>query len=216
MLITDFNEYVYKDVRGCPTNDVTDAVRDAATEFLTYTGAWREVQDPIQLQDDQHTYDLEPVAGTKVIDILNVYASFATGGELKPKTLDQVRAIWPNWDEAEGSLPTVYTRAFDYTSIRVFPIPTDVNGAEIRMHAIYTLTRTATSIPDVIVDRYRDAITSGALKRLLSMARTPWQDLKLAQYHSQQFESAKQVARITTRHQNTAGHVVVPPRKFGF
>lgn len=212
MDITDFNEYVYPDVRGCPTADVTRAVRDAATEFLTFSGAWKEVQEPMPLVADERQYFLSAPTDGRCIDILNVYT---LAGELIPQTLQQLAVTFPDWQSCEGNVPSHYTRAKDYTSIDVYPLPTDPGSETLTFHAVYTLRDTATTIPDEIVYRYKDALVSGALKRLLAMARTPWQDLKLAAYHAGQFQDAKEAARITARHDKTAGHITVPSRVFG-
>jgi hypothetical protein len=207
---------VLSDVSGCPTATAKQAVLDAATEFLTYTGAWNEIQDPITVQADTNEYDLEAPAGARCIDILAVYATFASGGKLVPVTMEQLAAYMPNWAAAEGSLPTHYTRAFDFTTIRVYPLPTAPAAADqIRMHAVFTLRDTATSIPDDIVYRYREQIASGAKARLMIMSKVPWRDLESAAIHKGIFDSGVLAAKVTAAHGKTRGMIIVPPRQFG-
>jgi hypothetical protein len=215
MTITDFLKYVLSDVSGCPTATAKQAVLDAATEFLTYTGAWNEIQDPITLLTNVSEYDLEAPTGARCIDILAVYSSFSPSGELIPVTMEQLARDIPNWNTAEGNLPSHYTRAFDFRAIRVFPLPTDPGAATLRMHAVFTLKDTATTIPDDIVWRYREQIASGAKARLMIMSKVPWRDLESAAIHSGIFDSGKLAAKVTAAHGKTRGAIFVPPRVFG-
>jgi hypothetical protein len=215
MLIADFVKYVLPDVQGCPTGTAKLAVIDAATEFLTFSGAWSEVQDAIALSDNNAEYDLEAPSGARCIDLRAVYASFSSDGKLIPVSMDQLAVAIPSWQTAESNLPSHYTRAFDYTTIRVFPLPTDVDGHSIRPHASYTLKETATSIPDVIVQRYREVISSGAKARLMVMSKVNWRDIESAKFHLDRFENGKLAAKVIAEHGNTKSSVFVPPRAFG-
>lgn len=216
MTITDFLKYVLPDVVGCPTASAKQAVLDAATEFLTFTGAWNEIQDPIGLSNLSNEYDLEALpTGARCIDIRAIFAPFVSGGELRPATMAQINAQFPNWATQTSNLPSHYTRAFDFTTIRVFPIPDNASGQVLRVHAVYTLKADATTIPDEIVERYREVIASGAKARLMVMAKVPWQDLTLASYHRNEFSNGKAAAKITAEHGKTRGEIRVPARRFG-
>lgn len=212
MLISNFLPYVLPDVPGCPTAVAKAAVRLAAKEFLTDTGAWNEIQDPVTVVANAQEYDLEAPSGARCIDLKDIYTSC---GRLTPKTIDQLSIVMPDWATAEGNIPAYYTRAFDFTTYRVFPKPTAPNGMVMRPHAVYTLLDTATAIPDEIVERYAEVIASGAKARLMTMPKVAWQDLQLAGYHKGVFEEGKSVARITAAHNKTSGAARAKPRRFG-
>lgn len=214
MLITDFLKYVLPEVPGCPTVSAKQAILDSATEFLTYSGAWNELQDPIALSALNNEYDLDAPTGARCIDIRAVYATFYSTGHLQPATMTQIALLFPQWATATANLPSHYTRAFDFNTIRVFPIPDNPNGEVIRIHAVYTLKADATLIPDDIVERYREVIAAGAKTRLLRMG-AQWKDMAMSAFYKTEFENGKLVAKVTAEHGKTRGYVTAPARRFG-
>lgn len=212
--IVDLLKFVLPEVSGCPSATAKLAIIDAAKEFLTFSGVWNEIQDPVVLEEGEPNYDLEAPTGARCINLKAVYAPWASRGELQGLTSDQLPV---DWQTAEGNLPYAYTRAMDFSSIRVYPIPTNVDGTSaIRMHAIYTLKDTATSMPDDIVERYRDAICDGAKARLMVKPKQTWTDLATAAYYQAMFNDKKLVAKVHAEHSKTRGNITVPPLKFGF
>lgn len=214
ILIADLLKYVLPEVSGCPTATAKLAIIDAAKELFTFSGLWNEIQDPVTLNEGEANYDLEAPPGAQCISLKAVYAPWASYGELTGFTADQMPT---DWQTAEGNLPSAYTRAFDFTSIRVYPIPTNVDGTSaIRMHAVYTLKDTATTIPDDIVSRYRDLITDGAKARLMIKPKQTWTDLPTAAIYQGRFNDGKLAAKVNAEKSKTRGNVTVPPRLFGF
>lgn len=213
MTLDDFLKYVLPDVPGCPAIVARQAVTDSADDFLTFSGVWSEVQDAFALADGVNEYDLEAPAGARCIDVRAVYTSV---GALTPVTVDELARRLPNWQSATGSCPSYYTRGFDFTTLRVYPRPENPNGETIAVHAVYTLKDSTSSIPDIIVQRYRDVIADGAKAKLKSMSKVAWADLARAAVHKEDFEAGKVTARITALHGNTAGSITVPSRRFGF
>jgi hypothetical protein len=214
MTLDDFLKYVLPEVPGCPTVTAKQAVLDAADEFLTFTGAWDEVQDAIPLLADVQEYELEAPTGARCIDLKAVYTR---AGQLEGVTIRQLAVLLPNWQSAEASHPSHYTRAFDFSNIRVYPLPTAPDGETIAMHAVYTVTDRATTIPDVIVQRYREPIAAGAKARLQRMSPkvATWADARAAKERQDEFEDGKLAARVTANHSKTTGALYVPARAFG-
>lgn len=212
MLLNDFLKYVLPDVPGCPSAVAKQKLLEAATDFLTRSQAWNEVQYAQRVQPDQQEYWLDAPSGARCIDVLDVYT---VAGHLIPVTLGQLAQVMPDWQTAEGSTPTYYTRAFDFETLRVFPKPTQPGSETLTVHAVYTLTDRSATIPDVIAQRYAEPIAHGTKFRLMTMPRAQWQDLKLAEYHRSEFESGVSMALITATHGKTAGSARVQPRRFG-
>lgn len=213
MTLLDFlDDNVMADVPGCPTAVAKKALLKTAIDFLSVSKAWSEVQDPIAVVDGVADYDFDAPTGARCIEIKAVYTKT---GEIDGVNMTELALRMPNWQDAAGSSPLMYTRAFDFSSLRVYPMPTNPNGETLRVHAVYTLTDTATSIPDDIVQRYADALSCGTKARLMLIPKTDWQDLKLAGYHKGEYETARSVAQITAAHDKTAGAVRARPRRFG-
>jgi hypothetical protein len=215
--ITDFLRYVLPGISGVPSAVARQAVIEAAQEFLRETKVWDEIQDPIRLGDGVNEYDLEAPRGAKCIDLQDVYAHWAPDGRLRGMTQSQLARQSPEWATARGGLPVAYTRAADFQTIRVYPIPTEPQrDAVIRMHAVYTLSDDATELPEEIVSRWREALVHGARSRLLITSKdNPWRDLELGEYHRRQFRDGLQEAQIYAEHGKTRGEVIVPPIRFG-
>lgn len=212
MTLTDFLDFILPTVPGCPSPVAKKAAIEAAIEFLTESQAWNEIQDALPVADNAQEYDLDAPTGARCIDIKAVYTRC---GELVPVTIEQLAARMSDWQAAEGNVPQLYTRAFDFTTFRVYPKPTEPGVETMRVHGVYTLKRSSTTIPDDIVDRYGKSIASGALRDLLVIPKTTWQDLNLAVFHKNEFETAKTMAKITAAHGKTAGAISVRPRRFG-
>jgi hypothetical protein len=218
MLILDFvANNVQADLPGCPASAMKKAVIDAAKDFLTESQVWNEIQDPLLILSGVNEYSLDaPSTGVKCIDIKAVYAPWMPRGELIGVSMDQLAFALPNWDTAIGGQPSHYTRAFDFSNFRVFPYPSNVPaGTQVRVHGVYTLTDTATQIPDDIVTRYGEKIASGAKYRLMLNPKKTWTDLQLAKYHKDEFENGKISAKVDAMHAKTSGDHRVPPRRFG-
>lgn len=214
MTLDDFLVYVLPDVPGCPTAMAKQAVLDTAIDFLTESQAWSEIQDPLTLKAGFNQFDLDAPTGARCIDLREIYTSWGTV-TLIGKTQRELALILPDWQIATSNLPQWFTRAQDFSTFKVYPIPTTTGGEMITPHAVYTLKRTATAIPDDIVDRYRDAIADGAKWRLKAMSRQTWSDPARAQVHRTDYEAARVAARVTARRDKTPGALVVAPRRFG-
>lgn len=210
--LSDLLDRILPDTPGCPSAVARAALLRTAIDFLTKSHAWSEVQDPVDVTADEAEYFLEAPTGARCIEILHVYTR---AGELIPATLAQIASIWPDWQVAQGSAPSHYTRAHDYTSLRVYPMPTAPNGETLTVHAVYTLKDTADSIPDVIVNAWGDVLAHGAKARLMTMPGVTWKDLELARYHLTEYEGGRAEARIQAELDRTPAAPRVKPRRFG-
>jgi hypothetical protein len=90
----------------------------------------------------------------------------------------------------------------------VLPLPDNMRTYLVRM--IYALKpkRTATSMPQVIMDELEEIIVHGALKDLLIMQNTAWQDRELAQYHARQYVTRSSERRARTNLTSMRGSLV--------
>ena len=74
---------------------------------------------------------------------------------------------------------------------------------------------TATSLPDLIMQRYQDAIEAGTKYRCMLMPKMPWSDTGLAAYWRAEFEKKIDEACIQKLHEGVSGSIRVRPIPFG-
>lgn len=227
MLITDFARHVTQWAPGAPSASVAQAILDAAKQFLTETQVWNEVQQPIPLQANVQTYDMDAPIGARCIAIKDIYAPYLSTGRLRGVTLDELARMMPNWQTAQASgndlgpqsgSPSIYTRAFDFTTFNLYPMPVaplPTTNGYLQVHGVYTLLDSATSIPDDVVERYREAIVLGARARLQAMPAQTWTNERQAADAAQQFKTHIFRARVDALHAKTNGNTAVTPRVFG-
>lgn len=213
LALSDFLAGVLPDLPGCPTAVATTAALRTLQDFCKETYAWSEVQDPIALQDDLNEIDLDAPSGARCIAIMSM---FCGNREVHPRTLAQIQADLPDWQTCASNLPLYYTQAYDYTSARIFPIPTGITSEQLTIRAAYMPTDAATTIDEDLAARFRETLEAGTKHRLMRAANQPWTDLKLAKFYGDLYDDGVISARILVKHDKTPGSVYVPARSFGF
>lgn len=144
-------------VPGCPDPMLDQEILGAAIEFFGDSRAWVEWLDPITTSGSTREYDLDMPAGSAVVEInratcngspIEILSFLAQ--EKNPATNENERAGIVTSDKVSITL----TRSF-------------APGSRIEIQVALKPSRTAQSLPDVLLDRYADAITSGARYRLM-------------------------------------------------
>lgn len=213
MQISSLFSYLLSDVPGVPDPVAIQAIRQSCIEFCVETHAWEEVQDPVSLIDGVSTYDIDVPAGARAVTVKAIYMS---GRELRPVSMVELQTLIPNWQSAQGSLPSYYNTTGDLGTVRVYPIPTESGGAQITVRAVYAPTLVTTSVPDQVINRYLEPIMSGALHRMMMAPGKGWSNPQLAVYHKAQFEEGVMRAKNDILHEKTQGSIKVKPVRFGF
>lgn len=188
-LISDLLPEVLVEASGCPNLLATRALRRAAREFCKQSGYWRaELTSTLTLEDATPEYSLtDLLPSDAVLDgVLSVIRE-SDGEEVKSKSPLQLDAMSTDWRDETGE-PEFYTQ-FAPTSIRIVPYPTTTTDS-LRILARYTLSRTATTIPDVVLDRYDEGIFAGAVANLLQTPKQPWSNATRALDFEAQFQAA--------------------------
>jgi hypothetical protein len=76
-------------------------------------------------------------------------------------------------------------------------------GGSLRINAALKPTRTSTTFPSWIYEKYLEVIASGAKARLMSIPKKPYTDLDLARYHRRIFDDGIANAKSTVATGNT-------------
>lgn len=209
--IDSFFPYIQPDITSCPNGLVRNALVMSAIEFCKGSLAWNELQDPIVLVDSVNRYDIDIPNGAQLVGLINLWGP---SRELTPKTLNEITQVLPNWQTAQGNTPIVYTQPSP-TEVMVFPIPINSLGASLTPRAAYAPLPTASTLPDILLSRYVDAVAAGAKARLMRMSKQPWSDPASAAAFHQDFLTEIDKARIEVLHEFVQGSLSVVPRKFG-
>lgn len=220
MKIIDLTRKVLVGIAGVPTALAVNALRETATEFLTKTKLWDEVLPPVRVLANVNEYPLDPgPADSRCIGVRAIYAPWMPRGQMLARTIAQLARENPNWQAMQGSLPSHYTTALGYDFIRVFPMPANVppdsQATRMTVHAVYTLSAAATTIPDEILARWEDTLVTGARARLLMATKdAPWRDLELGTRLQREFADGLEEAQIFAEHGRGPAAVTVQPIPF--
>ena len=205
--LTDFLPEVMPSVIGCPVPLVINAVRNSVIEFLAETGLLEQTIE-VQMEPGVSAYEINTEAGIVATRFLRGYLD-TRGHPVVATTPASLDADLPNWRN-ESSAPR---HAFvDSPNLIVHPVPTEA-GVLFRDFA-YTLARSSTRAPDEVLDAWAETIASGALKRLLILPGTAWLNPELAVYHSSQFSTGIDKARISKIKGASLESLRVSPRAF--
>lgn len=187
--LSDFERFVLPFCAGVPMPAVHDAVLDASIEFCTRARVVRVFSDPITLSATTPEYEIDaPDGSTKVVEVMTAWLP---EGKVDPATRPKLDEMYPDgWlDLMVGTTPEVqcfYCRAPGF--IRMVPaLNTTIAGA-LRLEVAIAPTRSATAVPDILLDRYAEEVRDGALARLHQHA-APYADPQRAVLYKQLFEA---------------------------
>lgn len=203
--------YLLPDLPGVPDITALQALRLTAIEFCEKTHTWNETLDPIPLEDGVNEYELDVEQGSRINTVMSVWLK---DRPLDPKTTDELGMILPDWQTSKSSRPSYYNAAADIGVLQVYPIPLEPTES-IRVRVSYVPTLAATTVPDIVVNRYLDELIHGAKHRLMVAPEKSWSNEGLAVYHRTKFDEGVQSAKIDVLHNYVQGSIRAKPVRFG-
>lgn len=169
-----------------PLPTIVRAFRNAARELCRRGECFRyEVANDV-VAKNLAEHELSRPSNT---DLLRPIALTINEEPLKPTSPSILDADDTTWRSETGTPRKFFRSANDTNWIRLYPIPDRTFTTGIQGEIVVQPTRTATSIDDVFLDRYQEALVDGALSKLLPVAGTTWYSPDLASYHLGRFES---------------------------
>lgn len=211
MQIADFLRYLVPELRGCPDEMLRAAIIEVVQELCREGKVWRELQDPTPLMTGVRDYAPDVPAGAR---ITKVSEAFCGGRELPLLTLGDLARRMPDWQTARGSSPAFGVGANDWGVINVYPLPVEPTES-LTFRAEFEPLDNATALPDLLLQRYREAIKCGVKGSCMAMPNTPWSNPQLAIYWRDKFEGHISDAKIQMIHERNDGSIRVAPRAFG-
>lgn len=156
-------------------------------EFCNKTKYWREDLAPLYLIANIDTYRLITPPDSIIYEL--VFISHASGGRLTVTTPHKLLTEDPTWRDRTGNPPTHFFR--DGTDeVRLYPVPSANEAGTVIPRAVLTPSNDATTLPDVVLNDYYDAIVSGAVARLQRMPGKEWTQPKYSAAHEAAFQTA--------------------------
>lgn len=185
---------------GCAEFSAEQAVLDACIQFCRETLAMQQFLSAVTVTPGTADYALNAGAGLVAVKVMEASLD---GYTLEPAALADLARV-ADWNVETGPVEC-YTQLGD-GAMKLYRVP-DAAGS-LRIRAAVAPTRAATAVPDMLADRWLDAVTSGALSRLLMQPDRPYTNPKLAQVHLQNFFA--EIAKV--RVEATKGFTNAPLR----
>lgn len=202
----DLYPLILPEVPGCPIPTVRMAINRAARELCTQGLAWREDAYNVYLRPDAFEYDMDADCGAEVV-VLN---SAKIDG--RPLSLMTDPRALVSWGSRTGGVQRVAVSP-DALRVWVDPMPSDKQVMTLNVALRPSLR--ATTLPEVIVRRYEEALASGAKWFLMRMPRQTWTDGAAATVAKGEFDMKVGEARVEAETGNVTGSLRVTPRAFG-
>lgn len=187
-----------------------DLIR-ATREFCERTRAWRVSVSMVTIASSS-TISLTSYlpSNTELVDIISMKNS-AGGAPVVPRTIVWLDENLSQWRTNNTSTTASYYVRESNTTIRLIPTPASVATYNVRMAVKPLLT--ATTIDDILVNKFRETFISGALSFLFMIPRKPWTDMNAASIHAARFESGMTEAKAEATDEFQTG--IVRTVKYG-
>lgn len=204
-----FVPHVAVHVADCPDLVVMDSLRKTANEFCRETSCWVITNDPISADEGVALYDIDAPNGTIPVTLLGVTYDTTP---LMPATHEQLDRLFPDW--TQSGTPSRYLRTSD-TELQLVLVPDqDVVDAIVTRVAVAPDPILGTGVDSDITNKYFEAITFGALSRLMFMPGTKWANAQLAKYFYDRYCAQKNDARAVAYAANSSAQLRVRGRRF--
>ena len=181
--LDQFYPYITTDVLGCPFPTVDQHMILAAREFCQRASIWMEWLGAFTASGTTNTYDFDLTNQQELVKVTRVLVNDDDDYEIKTR-----RDLPADWDTGDSDQLDKALVHIDNTQYALFPLP--VSGDTVMIQAVFRPTITASSLPDVLFDRWLETLASGTKARLMAIPKMPWSDASLARYHINQFNAS--------------------------
>lgn len=179
-----FYRFITLDVAGCPLPIIDQEIVNTAVDFCKRTGVWRAWSEPQTVVANSDLYEIAIPAGA----IVRQVEFISIGADIIKTTSDlAISGTNPTWQTDTGkSIQAVYDD--ETKSVRIVPAP--VNGGDtIRFLVSFVPKYDATTVPDILYERFAEGFSAG-VKARLQVKKQAWADPAAAQVNGAFFGDA--------------------------
>ena len=193
--MTDWLPFVQAEVHGCPRPMCFDAIRQAVIRFCAETMIWRYECPTISTIVGVNTYQLEIPSYSQCVSVRSLNFNNRKP-PLEERTVEQLYKTDPTWTSETGA-----ARYYAFRSPNVIVLDR-VPDEIVQMVAVVALKprQSQLEVDELLFEDYRDAITSGALSRLMLMPGKAWYDAANGARHEAVFQDARDKALSRANH----------------
>jgi hypothetical protein len=173
-LLSDIYPYVLPELPGCPTPMVDRATIDATRELCRRSGILTK-RDEITVVPGVKEYTITPPLNTEVLSIRRV----TLGTSYVPIYQHNSNIIEIDYDESGASI-VYYEWKPQQNKILLYPTPTVVPNEKLRVEYVYQPQKNSTDIPDVIMDRWPEALANKIKSILMRQSGKEWSNPSFA------------------------------------
>lgn len=194
--INEFFQDVLPEIRGCSNFVLRDKIRLAAIEFCRRTLVSQETVEDIDIEAGEALVPI-PAPSRHVINHRAVWVK-TSKDFLTEYNRKHLAAKGQSWAGDPWNTPKEWPSGFFMRDgdIQLIPAPTVNKPGELIVHMAYLPSRDATSLDELLINDYREAIKYGALARLKMMQGEPWYDPESAGINDREFQVVISQARV--------------------
>lgn len=181
--LTAWLDDVLPEVPGCFNAAANQAILDAYGELCRRSLIYSYDPAAISVVAGTHTYSIVPPADTVVSDFLKVFVNSVL---VDPRTEDWLDENVDDWRTTATGAARGYIVP-DENDVRLVPTPAEAIASGLVVKVALAPLSTATTCPDIIFNKWRDAITAGALARLMMSPKKPYTNLQLGRSKEAEF-----------------------------
>jgi len=170
---SDFTPSILPYVPGCPDMTVERYLARVVTDFFERTQAWQ-----VNLVGGTTNTPFVVLTSGIPVDcrLTHCYELRYQDSPLDPSTVQNMFRSYPS--EGSGN-PRLFVMRDD-DALVVLPYPADVTAGEYAGRGAVTPKLENTALPDLLYDKYEEALVFGTLARLQMMPQQDWTNVKLA------------------------------------
>lgn len=173
---SDLFPYVLTELSGVSTLQAEAQIRAAVIDFCKRSKVWTHEDDPTATMARARSYDINVPTGSALVEIKAM--------QLDGEPLDA------STGEHESSLDVGTPKSFRQLTPETFSLwPTPDAEYTVTMDLTLTPSRTSTTFPGWIAEKYHDAIVAGAKSRLMAMPAQPWSNIQQAIFYRSTFDA---------------------------
>lgn len=197
-------------VRDVPEFVAIRAIRQACIEFCERTTFVREYLPDVTVVKGQPVYDLETIAGTSVVMVIQ--ANIGTH-QVKPNDAETLAQIFGgDWRTLSG--PVDYILQESYTQVRLVMTPDTEYYDPLKLYVATRPLRKSSGCAGILYERYAEVIGFGARARLHDTPGQPYSDENAAKKFRMWFESGYGQATIAANRGHGRGPTMARPPRF--